>query len=40
LAYTNLGIEPHTDNPYRDPVPTIQILYCLENSVRGEIQQL
>ena len=35
LAYTNLGIEPHTDNPYRDPVPTIQILYCLENSVRG-----
>ncbi|MDP6784973.1 MAG: gamma-butyrobetaine dioxygenase [Alphaproteobacteria bacterium] len=35
LAYTNLGIEPHTDNPYRDPVPTIQILYCLENSAKG-----
>ena len=25
LAYTNLGIELHTDNPYRDPIPTIQI---------------
>ena len=35
LAYTNLGIEPHTDNPYRDPIPTIQILYCLENSAKG-----
>ena len=35
LAYTNLGLQAHTDNPYRDPVPTIQILYCLENSVLG-----
>ncbi len=35
LAYTNLGLQAHTDNPYRDPVPTIQILYCLENSVSG-----
>tara|TARA_B100000686_G_C16785150_1_gene974695 strand:- start:37 stop:1170 length:1134 start_codon:yes stop_codon:yes gene_type:complete len=35
LAYTNLGLEPHTDNPYRDPVPTIQLLYCLENSASG-----
>ena len=35
LAYTNLGLQAHTDNPYRDPVPTIQILYCLENSVFG-----
>jgi len=35
LAYTSLGLSPHTDNPYRDPVPTIQILYCLENSVNG-----
>ena len=35
LAYTNLGLSPHTDNPYRDPVPTMQILFCLENSVRG-----
>ena len=35
LAYTNLSLQAHTDNPYRDPVPTIQILYCLENSVSG-----
>jgi len=35
LAYTNLELQPHTDNPYRDPVPTMQILYCLENSARG-----
>jgi len=35
LAYTNLSLQAHTDNPYRDPVPTIQILYCLENSASG-----
>ncbi len=35
LAYTGLGLQAHTDNPYRDPVPTVQILYCLENSARG-----
>jgi gamma-butyrobetaine dioxygenase len=29
LAYTGLGLQAHTDNPYRDPVPTLQILYCL-----------
>lgn len=35
LAYTGLGLQAHTDNPYRDPVPTLQILYCLENSTEG-----
>lgn len=35
LAYTGLGLQAHTDNPYRDPVPTLQILYCLENSAVG-----
>lgn len=35
LAYTGLGLQAHTDNPYRDPVPTIQILYCLESSAAG-----
>ena len=35
LAYTNRGLSPHTDNPYRDPVPSIQILFCLENSTQG-----
>jgi len=35
LAYTGLGLQAHTDNPYRDPVPTLQILYCLENPASG-----
>lgn len=35
LAYTNLGLGSHADNPYRDPVPSIQLLHCLENSVDG-----
>ena len=35
LAYTGLGLQAHTDNPYRDPVPTMQILYCIENSAEG-----
>jgi gamma-butyrobetaine dioxygenase len=35
LAYTNLGLQAHTDNPYRDPVPTLQLLACLENTVAG-----
>jgi gamma-butyrobetaine dioxygenase len=35
LAYTNLGLQAHTDNPYRDPPPGLQILVCLENSVEG-----
>ncbi len=35
LAFTGLAITPHTDNPYRDPVPTLQLLHCLENSVEG-----
>ena len=35
LAYTNLGLQAHTDNPYRDPVPTLQVLACVENSVEG-----
>jgi gamma-butyrobetaine dioxygenase len=29
LAYTSRRILPHTDNPYRDPVPTVQLLHCL-----------
>ena len=35
LAYTGMGLQAHTDNPYRDPVPTIQVLYCLESSAEG-----
>jgi gamma-butyrobetaine dioxygenase len=40
LAYTGLGLQAHTDNPYRDPVPTLQILYCLENSAEGGENQV
>ena len=29
LAYTTLHLSPHTDNPYRNPVPCIQILHCI-----------
>jgi len=35
LAYTNLGLQAHTDNPYRNPVPTMQILHCLKSSTKG-----
>ncbi len=35
LAFTGLPIGPHTDNPYRDPVPTIQLLHCLANAASG-----
>jgi len=35
LAYTNMGLGSHTDNPYRDPVPTVQLLHCLESSTAG-----
>jgi gamma-butyrobetaine dioxygenase len=35
LAYTNLGLQAHTDNPYRDPAPGLQILACLQNTVEG-----
>jgi gamma-butyrobetaine hydroxylase len=35
LAFTNMGLGSHTDNPYRDPVPTVQLLHCLESSTEG-----
>ncbi len=34
-AFTRLGLNAHTDNPYRDPVPTVQLLHCLANSAEG-----
>ena len=35
LAYTSIELGPHTDNPYRRPVPSIQFLFCVENSCVG-----
>jgi len=29
LAYTSRALGLHTDNPYRDPVPGLQLLHCL-----------
>tara|TARA_B100000787_G_C16168779_1_gene285300 strand:- start:66 stop:1166 length:1101 start_codon:yes stop_codon:yes gene_type:complete len=40
LAYTSLALPPHTDNPYRKPVPCIQLLHCLENEVSGGLSTL
>ncbi len=35
LAFTSAAIAPHSDNPYRDPVPTLQLLHCLVNAAVG-----
>ena len=35
LAYTNRGLGCHLDNPYRDPVPGVQLLHCLESTTEG-----
>jgi hypothetical protein len=35
LAFTGLTITPHTDNAYRDPVPTVQLLHCLSKAAEG-----
>lgn len=35
LAYTPVGLPAHTDNPYRDPCPTVQLLHCLRAASDG-----
>ena len=40
LAYTSLALPPHTDNPYRKPVPCTQLLHCIENEVSGGFSTL
>ncbi len=35
LAFTNLALAVHTDNPYRDPVPGFQLLHCLSMAGQG-----
>ena len=39
LAYTAMGLPLHTDNPYRDPCPGVQLLHCLENAAEGGSSQ-
>ena len=40
LAYTDLALPSHTDNPYREPVPGLQFLHCLVNEVDGGLSTL
>ncbi|WP_051279331.1 TauD/TfdA family dioxygenase [Hellea balneolensis] len=40
LAYTDVALASHTDNPYRKPVPGIQFLHCLRNEVSGGLSTL
>jgi gamma-butyrobetaine dioxygenase len=35
LAFTGMALGNHTDNPYRDPVPQLQLLHCLEAAGDG-----
>jgi gamma-butyrobetaine hydroxylase len=35
LAFTAIGLGNHTDNPYREPVPQMQLLHCLEAASEG-----
>ena len=35
LAYSDLGLGLHTDNPYREPVPGFQALHCLAAAPEG-----
>ena len=40
LAYTSIFLDPHTDNPYRSPVPGVQLLHCLVNETSGGFSTL
>ena len=40
LAYSSHALGPHTDNPYREPVPGIQLLHCLVNEATGGLSTL
>jgi gamma-butyrobetaine dioxygenase len=35
LAYSPVGLDLHTDNPYRDPEPTLQALHVIEAASDG-----
>lgn len=40
LAYTGRHLSAHADNPYRRPIPGIQLLHCLANTVEGGFSTL
>ena len=35
LAYTSMALPAHSDEPYRQPVPGIQMLHCIRNESPG-----
>src|SRR5262249_52408110 len=35
LANASLALSPHTDNPYRRPTPSLQLLHCLSTEPEG-----
>ncbi len=37
LAFTPVPLSVHTDNPYRDPCPTLQLVHCLVQADQGGI---
>jgi gamma-butyrobetaine dioxygenase len=40
LAYRPVRLGAHTDNPYREPVPGVQLLHCLVNETTGGLSTL
>ncbi len=40
LAYSALYLDPHNDNPYRTPMPGVQLLHCLANETRGGLSTM
>ncbi|HJO03036.1 MAG TPA: TauD/TfdA family dioxygenase [Acidobacteriota bacterium] len=40
LADTSMAVGAHTDNPYRDPVPGLQLLHCPDSDVEGGLSVL
>jgi len=40
LAYTGRHLSAHADNPYRMPIPGMQLLHCLANTVEGGFSTL
>lgn len=40
LSGQSVPLGPHTDNPYRDPMPGIQLLHCIKNETSGGLSTL
>mmetsp|Transcript_34161 Transcript_34161/g.98372 ORF Transcript_34161/g.98372 Transcript_34161/m.98372 type:complete len:544 (-) Transcript_34161:67-1698(-) len=36
LAYTDRALSCHTDNPYREPIPGVQLLHCIQPAHNDE----